>query len=74
MTVFEILRDVQDARARVELWGIDFRTMALIAGAALLVFLFSLREVLAWYLKINGLRRELREVRRELAELRQNNR
>ena len=74
MTIFEILRDIQDARARIELWGVNFRGLALIAGAALIVFLISLREILSWYLKINVLRRELRDIKGELAALRQNNR
>jgi hypothetical protein len=70
MTVFEILRDIQEARARVELWGVNVRMLAIIAGVAFIVFMISLREILAWYLKINALRRELRELREELAEQR----
>ena len=70
MNLFEILRDVQDARARIAQWGLSFGTLGLLASGVLVVFLFSLRELLAWYFKINQLRRELREIKTELQKLR----
>ena len=69
MTVFEILRDVQDARARIAQWGLSFGAIGLISSGVMIVFLFSLREVLAWFLKIHQLRRELREIKDELRRI-----
>lgn len=69
MNVFEILHAIQDARAQLTVWGLSTDTLVLIAAAALVVFLFSLRELLSWYLRLGQIRRDLTEIKSRLDEL-----
>ncbi|MGE3684153.1 MAG: hypothetical protein AB7G93_20725 [Bdellovibrionales bacterium] len=69
MNFTSILSGIQDVRTQLDSWGVSTNHLILIAGVALIFMVFSLREVLTWYLRVHHLRAEVREMRSQLEEL-----
>ena len=69
MSVFEVMHGIQDARAQIAAWGLSLDSLLWIAGLAALAFLFTLRELLGWFLRLGEIRRDLRDIKAQLATL-----
>ena len=69
MSIDEILQMIQDLRSQLELLGVTKEGLWFAAGAASLLFMLSLREVLSWYFKVNRVRDEIMGLRAQIAEL-----
>jgi len=66
INVDEILQMVQDLRSQLEVWGVNSQGLWFVGGAAALLFILSLREVLTWYFRVNQVRDEVRELRSQM--------
>ena len=66
MNLDENLRSIQDLRAQLALWGITNHWLLIAGGVGLILFFFSLREVLSWYLRMQQVRDEVRELRAQM--------
>jgi len=64
--VDEVLQRVQDLRSQLEVMGITSQGLWAVGAIAALLFIFSLREVLTWYFRMNLVRDEVRELRAQL--------
>jgi hypothetical protein len=64
--VDELLQHVQDLRSQLEVMGITSQGLWIVGGIAALLFIFSLREVLTWFFRVNQVRDEVRELRAQL--------
>lgn len=53
----------------IEQWGISQEALWIAGGIAAVLLVFSLREVLTWFLKIQTLTEDLRSLRREVKDL-----
>jgi hypothetical protein len=66
MNFADILQAIQDVRAQIDTLGITTRELWIAGGIALVLFILSLREVLAWYLRISQVRGEVRDLRAQM--------
>lgn len=71
MTIEMFLKIVQDARAFIEQWGITAETLIAVTVVASICFLFSLREILSWFLRVHALRSDVKGLRKDIAELKE---
>lgn len=62
MNLEPYLNAIQTLRAQMDHWGITTQFLIFAAVVALTIFLFSLREILSWYFKVNDLRGEVRQL------------
>lgn len=69
LNIDAILQAVQDWRGQLEDWGVNNQSLYVIGVVAAVLFLLSLREVSAWYFKINKIRDEVRELRGQMSDL-----
>lgn len=69
MDIGALLKDIQDFRSQIDQWGVTAETLIAVAFLALVMFVFSLREVLTWFLRVNTLREEMRDLKNEISEL-----
>jgi hypothetical protein len=67
----EMLNDLQEFRSQLDGWGVNTGSLIIVAFVSGVVFLFSLREVLGWFLRVPHLRAEIRSLNRQLAEAKQ---
>lgn len=71
MPIMESIKAVQDFRSLLANWGVTAGGLVAIALIAFIFFLISAREVLGWFLKTGGVRDEVRDLKREIAELKE---
>ncbi len=69
MTIESALETVQNSRAMIDQWGVTNQTLLAVAGLAIVMFIFSLREVLTWFLRVHSLRNDVKNLREDIAEL-----
>lgn len=69
MNIENVLKVIQDFRAAIEQWGVTTETLIAVAGLACIMFIFSLREVLTWFLRVHTLRDDIKGLRHEITEL-----
>jgi hypothetical protein len=69
MELATALKSAQDFRSQLALWGVSPEFLAAVGGAALILFLLSLREVLGWYLRTHHLREDVRALRAQIMAL-----
>jgi hypothetical protein len=66
LNVDEILQMVQDFRSQLSVWGVNSEGLLVIGFVAAVLFVFSLREVVTWFFRVNQVRDEVRELRSQL--------
>jgi hypothetical protein len=66
MDIDKVLQTIQDIRSQLEVLGVTNQGLWFVGGAAALLFVLSLREVIAWYFKVNQVRDEVRELRSQM--------
>lgn len=64
-----ILQFIQELRSQLENWGVNSDTLFAVAVVAVILFLFSLREVATWYFRINQVRDEVHALRTQVQTL-----
>lgn len=64
----EALNYLQEFRSQLEVWGVTNEFLFIVASISGIIFLFSLREVLGWFLRVPHLRSEIRSLNKQLAE------
>jgi hypothetical protein len=69
MNIDTILSFIQTFRAQLETWGITTEFLIAVGLIAAMLFVVSLREVAGWFLKVNGLREEIRKLHKQNDEL-----
>ncbi len=69
MSIDSLLITIENFRSTIENWGLSTEALWLAGAVAFVVFLFSLREVLSWFLKIQSLAEDLRVLRGEVRDL-----
>ena len=62
---------VQDGRAQLSQWGVTYEVLYIVGALALVMFFFSLREVVVWYLRIGQLHQQMRALHEQLTLIRQ---
>jgi hypothetical protein len=67
----EMLSYLQEFRSQLETWGITNGVLIVIAVVSGVVFLFSLREVLGWFLRVPHLRAEIKSLNQQLTDAKQ---
>ena len=70
MTIENFLNLVRDLRTQLEAWGITTEALIVLGALTGLIFLFSMREVVCWFFKVQTVRDEVRRLRVELREVR----
>ncbi|MGE4133022.1 MAG: hypothetical protein AB7F86_15380 [Bdellovibrionales bacterium] len=71
MNWLQLLEDVQNWRAELSAWGIDYPVLLGIGGLALVLFLMSMREIVVWYLRIYKMQSQLDRLCQQVDGLRQ---
>lgn len=71
MTMDSFLQAVENFRSLIENWGITNEALWTAGAIAAILFIVSLREVLAWFLKIQTIAEDLRHLRKEVRDLKQ---
>jgi hypothetical protein len=71
MNMDTVLKIVENLRSSIENWGITNEGLWVAGALALIIFVFSLREVLTWFLKIQTIAEDIRYIRREIKDLKQ---
>ncbi len=66
MNFAEMLQMIQGLRDQLETLGVTPQGLWIALGVAFVLFVFSLREVASWYLRVNQVRSEVRALRAEL--------
>lgn len=66
----ELLKSVQDWRAQLESYGINYDTLIVIGALALALFMISLREIVVWYFRIGQLHDQMRVMHDQLIYIR----
>jgi hypothetical protein len=69
MNIFDILKQAQDFRSQLEVWGITSGFLWAVGFVSCFFFVLSTREVLGWYLRTNHLRDEVKAMRAQLQDL-----
>lgn len=69
MNAEDTFNSISDLRAWLEGVGVTTQGLVIVALMAAVFFIFSLREVLSWYFKVQHLRSEVRQVRNQVNEL-----
>ena len=69
MSIDSVLVAIENLRSLIEKWGVSSEALWAAGAVALVLLFFSLREVLTWFLKIQGLAEEMRALRREVKDL-----
>ncbi len=69
MTIEMWLDTIQNIRSTIEQWGVTSETLIAVALLATVMFIFSLREVLTWFMRIGPLKEEISSLRQEIVEL-----
>lgn len=67
--LLELAKRLQDFRSQLEIWGITNEALIAVGLLAFCFFLLSVREVAGWFLKTGGLRREIRDLKSQVARL-----
>lgn len=70
MNIEQIFESIQSFRTQLDQWGITGESLIAIAVVAGVLFMLSLREVLVWFVKVQHLRDDVRELRGEIQLLR----
>jgi hypothetical protein len=60
---------VLELRSMLDVWGVTSQTLLIAGGIALILLMLSLREVLAWYLKISDLKSQMTVMSQEIVRL-----
>lgn len=71
MTIDTVLLAIENFRSMIEKWGISGEALWVAGAIALVLFVFSLREVMTWFLKIQAIAEDLRALRKEVKDLKQ---
>lgn len=66
----ELVTAVQQWRAQLEVWGINYDALLVIGSLAIVLFLISLREIVVWYLRIGQLHEQMRTMHDQLIYIR----
>lgn len=66
MNIEEILQTVQDLRSQLDAWGVTNEGLWAAGAVAVLLFMLSLREVLTWYMRVQQVRDEVRQLRTQM--------
>lgn len=69
MNAENTVNSISDLRAWLDSMGVTPQGLAITALIATVIFIFSLREVLSWYLKVQHLRSDMRQMRAQMTEM-----
>lgn len=69
MNAEDTFNSISDLRAWLEGLGVTTQGLVIVALMAAVFFIFSLREVLSWYFKVQHLRSEVRQMRDQMHAL-----
>jgi hypothetical protein len=69
MTIETLLESIQNFRSLIDQWGVTAETLIAVAFLAIVMFIFSFREVAGWFLRVHTLRDEVKGLRQDIAEL-----
>lgn len=64
-----LLDAILELRSMIDAWGVTAQTLLITGAIASILLVLSLREVLAWYLKIGDLRHQMSTMHREIIRL-----
>lgn len=69
MNIDDILRIIQDFRSNLDTWGVTNESLWGAGALAVVLFIFSLREVLSWYLRVQQVRDEVQALRVQVTDM-----
>ncbi len=69
MTIETLLESIQNFRSLIDQWGVTAEALIAVAFLAIVMFIFSFREVAGWFLRVHTLRDEVKGLRQDIAEL-----
>jgi hypothetical protein len=69
MNIENLLQISEDLRTALERMGVTTQGLLIAFAIAILFFIFSLREVISWFMKIPQLRGEIRSQRKQIGEM-----
>jgi hypothetical protein len=65
----QLLDEVQNLRALLETWGVNYEILIGLGIAAFALFLISLREIVVWYLRLSQLHAQMAKMSQQLTQI-----